>query len=329
MSGRGGRRAGAIVTVPPHAGFLDEVAAHPFVVGLRLNTVMPIKGELGPALARLAGLGQPLWIDLKGRQLRVAAAAVPPFTAVELSHRISVRTPTVAVFGGGRETARVLEVDGNRLILEDGPRRVLGPGESVNIPDPTLQVDGLLTPRDVEFVRAAQELDLHDFMLSFAEREEDLAAVRALDPRARLVAKVESQAGLELAARRPAGVRLMAARGDLYLELERPHRVLAAMRRVLAADPQAIAASRILDGLAWEREPRCAELSDVAWLLGLGYRTLLLGDEVCLRRDTVIPALNLLEAIAADCDCDCGAPPHTPSGAASLAPLRRAHAGGL
>ena len=298
MSGPRSPRAGAIVTVPPHAPFVAEVAAHPFVVGLRLNTVMPIKGELGDTLSRLSGHGLPLWIDLKGRQLRVAAAAVPPFTAVELSHRIRVRTPTVALFGSGREAARVLEVDGNRLILEDGPRRVVGPGESVNIPDPTLEVEGVLTPRDEAFLRAAVDLGLHDVMLSFAEHEADLAAVRALDPQARIVAKIESQPGLALAARRPADTRLMAARGDLYLELDRPHRVLEAMRQVLAADPQAIAASRILDGLAWEPEPRCAEISDVAWLLGLGYRTLLLGDEVCLRRETVLPALNLLEEIA-------------------------------
>ena len=294
------RRPGVIVTVPPHATFVGEVARHPVVAGLRLNTVMPVKGELRDALAGLAAHGKPLWIDLKGRQLRVAAAAVPPFTAVELSHRIAVRTPTVALFGSGREAARVLAVDGRRLILEDGPRRVVGPGESVNIPDPTLEVEGLLTARDEEYVRAARALGLHDYMLSFAEREEDLAAVRALDPEARLVAKLESPAGLELAARRPPGTRLMAARGDLYLELARPHQVLGAVRRILAADPEAIVASRLLDGLAWEPEPRCAEIGDLAWLLAVGCRTLLLGDEVCLRRESVLAALNLIEAVAAE-----------------------------
>ena len=33
----------AIVTAPPYASFLDEVAAHPLVCGLRLNTVMPVR----------------------------------------------------------------------------------------------------------------------------------------------------------------------------------------------------------------------------------------------------------------------------------------------
>jgi hypothetical protein len=38
-------RVEAIVTVPPYAPFLEEVAAHPLVAGLRLNTVMPLKGS--------------------------------------------------------------------------------------------------------------------------------------------------------------------------------------------------------------------------------------------------------------------------------------------
>src|SRR4051812_19201264 len=140
-------KVGAIVTVPPHARFLREVARHPLVTGLRLNTVMPIAGRLEDTLQRLAGLGQPLWIDLKGRQLRVKEAAVPPFTEVRLTHRVKVKTPCRAWFSDGRESAQVLAVDGDRLILEDGPRRVVGPGESVNIPEGALEVDGVLTAK--------------------------------------------------------------------------------------------------------------------------------------------------------------------------------------
>ena len=39
-----------IFTAPPYAEFLDEVAAHPLVVGFRLNTVLPVKGGPGEAL---------------------------------------------------------------------------------------------------------------------------------------------------------------------------------------------------------------------------------------------------------------------------------------
>ncbi|MCB0166867.1 MAG: hypothetical protein KDI79_21750, partial [Anaerolineae bacterium] len=61
----------AIVTVPPYADFLDDVAAHPLVSGFRLNTVMPLRGDPAEVLERLRSFGQPLWVDLKGRQLRV------------------------------------------------------------------------------------------------------------------------------------------------------------------------------------------------------------------------------------------------------------------
>ena len=89
-------KVSALVTVPPYADFLEEVAAHPLVAGLRLNTVMPLQGPIEETLERLAALGPPLWVDLKGRQLRVVGAAVPPYTEVRLSHRIRVRTPVDA-----------------------------------------------------------------------------------------------------------------------------------------------------------------------------------------------------------------------------------------
>jgi len=297
---------GVIVTVPPHATFVDEVARHPRVTGLRLNTVMPVKGTLEEVLGRLKDvvlpLGKALFVDLKGRQLRVKEAAVPPFTAVRLSHRIRLKTPAWAVFGSGRERARVLEVDGDRLILEDGPRRVLGPGESVNIPDPSLEVDGVLTDRDAEYLAAMGAVGLDDVMLSFVESDADVAAVTALLPSARVTAKVESQRGLAWARERgPAlvkeGGRLMAARGDLYTEVRRPHEVLRAVRDLLKADPATIVASRICDSLAWGLEPSCPDISDVAWLLSAGARSLMLGDEVCLKRDSVLSAINLVDAV--------------------------------
>jgi pyruvate kinase len=46
--------------------------------------------------------------------------------------------------------------------------------------------------------------------------------------------------------------------------------------------------------------PSSADIGDVAFLLSLGYRTFMLGDAVCLQRDTVLEALNLLQAIAGE-----------------------------
>ena len=292
----------AIVTAPPYAPFLDEVAAHPLVCGLRLNTVMPLREGPGEALDRLSALGQPLWVDLKGRQLRVVGAAIPPYTDVRLSHPVRVRTPVDAFFSDGRECVRIVAVDGDRIILADGPRRLVGPGESVNIVHPSLEIDGTLTETDRAYLAAMKERELDRIMLSYVEQPADVDEVQRVLPGAQVMLKIETQRGLDYA--RQHGARqgqLMAARGDLYVEVLQPHRVLGALRDVIAADPQAVVASRILDSLAYDPVPESADISDVAYLIALGYRTFMLGDAICLKRDTVLEALNLLEEIAGEC----------------------------
>ena len=289
----------AIVTVPPYAAFLDEVAAHPLVCGFRLNTVMPLHDGPAEALKRLQGYHQPLWVDLKGRQLRVVGSAMPPFTEVHLSHRIRVDTPVEAFFADGNECVRVMAVDGNRLILEDGPRRLVGPGESVNIMHTSLEIEGTLTETDLAYLAAMKDRGLNKVMLSYVEMPADADEVRRLLPGAELMLKIESRKGLAYARRHKASQgQLMAARGDLYIEVLRPHQIIGALRDIIEADPQAVAASRIFDSLAHYPVPVSADIGDAAFLLSLGYRQFLFGDAVCLQRDSLIEALNLLQAVA-------------------------------
>ncbi len=297
---RDGKRVGAIVTLPPYASFGEEVARHPLVTGFRLNTVMPLAGEARrDALARLSRLGPPLWVDLKGRQLRVVEAAVPPFTAVRVSHRIRVPTPCDIFFCDGKEAARLVAVDGDRLLLEEGPRRVVGPGESVNVVHPALEVEGSLTGGDRAWLAAMRELGLTKAMLSFVEREEDVAELEAGLPGVEPMLKIESRRGLAFAGRNGGSLgRLVAARGDLFVEVREPHRIIGALRDVIAVDPHAVVASRIFPALARTPVPVASEICDVAFLLALGYRTFLLGDEVCLRREPLLAALDLLAAVA-------------------------------
>ncbi len=300
-TGAPGAGVQALVTVPPYADFLAEVAAHPLVTGLRLNTVMPLAEPPAAALARLAALGQPLWVDLKGRQLRTVEAGVPPFTAIRVSHRLTVATPCDVFFADGREHARLVAVDGDRLILAAGPRRVVGPGESVNIVHPSLRVEGTLTATDRAYLTAMRELGQRHVMLSYVERAEDALEVHDLLPDAELRLKIESRRGLAFAGRHGATFgHLVAARGDLYVEVREPHRIVGALRAILAADPDATVASRIFPSLAHDPVPAAGEIGDVAFLIGLGYRRFMLGDEVCLRRDSVLAALDLLAAVAAE-----------------------------
>jgi pyruvate kinase len=291
----------AIVTTPPYATFLDEVAGHPLVCGFRLNSVMPLKDGPAEALQRLRAFGQPLWVDLKGRQLRVVGAAIPPYTEVHLSHHIRVDTPVDAFFNDGNECVRVVAVDGDRLILEDGPRRLVGPGESVNIVHPSLKVEGTLTETDQAYLSAMRELGLKRVMLSYVESPSDADEVKGLLPDAELMLKIETQRGLDYARKHRASQgQLMAARGDLYVEVLRPHRIVSALRDIIEVDPQAVVASRIFDSLAHTPIPASADVSDAAYLISLGYRTFLFGDAVCLQRDPLLEALNLVEEIAGE-----------------------------
>jgi pyruvate kinase len=293
----------AIVTAPPYATFLDEVARHPLVKGLRLNTVMPLKDGPTEALNRLKGYGRPVWVDLKGRQLRVVGAAIPPYTEVTLSHPIRVNTPTDAFFSDGNEHVRVAAVDGRRLILEDGPRRLIGPGESVNIPHPSLKIEGTLTETDRAYLAAMKLLGMNKVMLSYVETPEDTAEIQNLLPGAEVVLKIESLGGLSYVQKhRATHGRLMAARGDLYIEVIRPHKVISALSAIIKADPTAIVASRLFDSLAYQPIPDSADISDIAFLLSLGYRTFMFGDRVCLQRDSIMEALNLLSAVASEFD---------------------------
>jgi pyruvate kinase len=178
---------------------------------------------------------------------------------------------------------------------------VIGPGESVNVVDPSLEVEGTLTDTDRAYLEAMKAVGLRKVMLSYAERPEDVEEVKALLPGSEVVLKIESRRGLALAREHGAGLgRLMAARGDLYVEVLEPHRIVGALREVIRADPEAIAGSRLFPSLARHPVPEAQDVTDAAFLMALGYRTFLLGDEICLRRDSVLEALNLLAAVAGE-----------------------------
>lgn len=291
----------AIVTMPPYAPFFEEVIAHPMVAGVRLNTAMTVKdslSELLEAWKKRAG-GKTIWIDLKTRQLRTTGYWVPPFTEIQITHPIEVNTPVEAIFGDGSHSATVVAVEGNRLFMLEGPRRVVGPGESLNIIDSSLKVKGFLTELDKGYLEAALEMGLRHFMVSFVEIPEDLDTLRKYSDSLELVAKIESQKGILFAKNQWEGKgRLMAARGDLYVEIPRPHQLIEVLEDIIRKDPDAIAASRIFPSLTQSLEPSAGDIMDVDNLLKMGYKTLMLGDDICLRRDSVISALNLLAALA-------------------------------
>lgn len=273
------------------------IAAHPQVDALRFNTISPLATSRRETLEHLRELcgDKPLWIDLKGRQLRIAKFAYLPYAYVTLSHRISVTTPCDVYF---RDCiSRCVEVvDGNQLILDRRPVRVVGEGEPINILDESLVVEGTLTDGDREYIEAARALGMHDYMLSFVESRADLDEVRMIDPDANLIAKIESRRGLRAL---PLGVRTMAARDDLFVQLgARIEDYVPALEEIIEHDPEAIAASRILESLETSSLVSAGDVADLALLARLGYRTIMLSDTLCFREEAFRTAMDVLARLA-------------------------------
>jgi hypothetical protein len=290
-----------VATLPPYVRHRGAIAAHPAVGALRFNTIMPVAEPKPAVLEALRALadGKPLWIDLKGRQLRITRFAYLPYAFVEISRPIEVELPARIRFkDGDGEIVRI--VDGTRLILAERPARVVGAGEPVTIVDPTLRIDGYLTDDDRDYVRAARGLGLHDYLLSFFEGPEDLDELRALDPEARVIAKIESARGVEAVRAGVAGARLMAARDDLYLQHDDdPPAVLDALALIVARDPDAVVASRILTSLEEGERPSLGDLADLELMHRLGYRAFMLSDGVCFSERAFRRAVATFERMAA------------------------------
>jgi hypothetical protein len=342
-----------IVTIPPNAPWIEEVASHPVVGGLRFNTVMPLRAPLAPKLARLKQRcgDKPLWIDLKTRQVRTRYAqyydppagydkprAVPdgkggvvlldpsapvvhgdvrcaPWSVIRVMDKISVDLsggPITCYFNDGLQKALLVDViDGDQLVFLDGPKKRIGPGESINILHPSFRTERFLNDADRAYVAACLEAGIHHYMLSYVEQDSDLEEIRSMDPRAVIGAKIESPGGVDWVTSgayakrwgRDCKVRLIAACGDLYVEcgLPRPEKVLRPIRQVVAADSDAWLASRVLSSLRHGNRPDFTEFTSIAWMSSIGYRHLMIGEEIFMDHSAVMLALDMLRATFREC----------------------------
>lgn len=280
-----------IATIRPTSEHAPEVAANPAVDALRFNTIEPSPWSERETLKRIQDLCGPkeLWVDLKARQLRIASWADPFYDVMELSHGIKVPLPAKIRFKDHTSTITHI-IDGRKLILDHPPRLAVGRGQPVNIQDPALEIDGFLTDRDKRYAEAGQKLGIRNFMLSFTERQEDLEELWGIVPNARIGAKIESPKGLVFVTNIfPAykdRVQLVAARDDLMINIgQNKVKMLQAERLILASDPTAIAASRVLTSLENSEEVSLGDLKDLQSLSLIGYRNLMLSDGICNDRD--------------------------------------------
>ncbi len=308
------------LTLSAGKAFRKNVLESGLVEGVRWNSGAPLlEGTPVDALRKFTTTIAPVipWIDLKGRELRLVKDATLPEDLLDINHPISVDTPTALYYNEGRNFLIVDAVIGESQLQIRPPKTrpshplKFGKGASINIPDASLEVHGYLTRLDEAYIAAGNKIGLHNYLLSFVESAEDIQNLVERDPDARIIAKIESKRGLEFLRREydrqpkvwKERVRLMAARADLYIELERPHQILTALRTIIQKDPRAIGASRLLESfLSVTDVPWCADICDVGYLVELGYRTFLLGDDLCENPEALTSALGILHAIGIDND---------------------------
>ncbi|OGC05110.1 hypothetical protein A2276_04115 [candidate division WOR-1 bacterium RIFOXYA12_FULL_43_27] len=289
-----------IATIPFYSSQRGQLAAHPFVSAIRYNTATETARGSRQTLSELQQIsdGKKLWIDLKTRQLRVREYSAVPEACIRLVHPIEVNTPVEVHFRDA--TWRAMEVRGDRLYMEPGIRVITGRGQPINILAPSLEIKGFFTPSDLKYIRAAKSLGMHSFMLSFVERKEDIEKMLELDPEAEIIAKIESRRGLDFVrgdfAQYKGRVRLMAALDDLFTNMGRKKiDILPALQSIIAADPSAIAASRILTSLEHDEEPSFQDIATVRFLKLIGFDNFMLCDNVCRHPVAPFTALKTLQ----------------------------------
>lgn len=286
---------------PPHMAQIDVVAKHELINGARFNvgarTPYSPKETLERILDKMKG--KRLWVDLKGRQLRIVQWAVPTYGDIVLNHEIEVDLPAEIFFRGDQKSC-IRNILNNKIYVEPNPPQAVGAGQAVNVHGSNLKIKGYLTEEDNEYIAAAKELGIHDYMLSFVEKEQDIKDVLSLDQEASMVAKIESLAGLAFVAEEYSPykeyVRLMAARDDLYINIgEDKLAIFGALELIINRDPDAIVASRILESLKSSEVVSLSDLSDLRLMESMGYQRFMLSDGLCFNQKAFLDAMDIME----------------------------------
>ncbi len=297
-----------MATLLPSFPFFARFASDARLGGIRLNSAMLTDVDLEVEFRRIEHPPPvPLWFDVKGRQLRVTES-LPCTTGIDLriNHPISVQTPTVVLFKAGADHAVLDRVEEGGYRLRFLPGATHGPaydirvGESFHIRHPSLRVGGpQFTDTELEKIALARRSGFTRYFLSYVESQRDVDEFRALVGRdAAVMLKIENARGLQYVTRefrKDDRLTLVAARGDLYVEVEHPHDILPALQLIIEKDPEACVGSRILLSVIHEPVPSCADFTELAWLCDIGYRTMLLCDELCLKEPLVATAINAFE----------------------------------
>src|SRR3989344_2083141 len=293
-----------MVTLWPSFPHFARFAEDERLKGIRLNSAMVNKNTLANELeiAKKIEDKVPLYFDIKGRQLRVLKA-LPYKDHLELilNHPIEVETPTMVLFKAGADQALLKEIKNKRhLIFQGGPNYNVEEGESLHIRNPSLVIKGpLFCDYEIGRMEKAKAVGFNKYFLSYVECARDIDEFRNhIGKDAEVVAKIENKKGLKYVAeefKKAPNYSLLLARGDLYVEVDKPMDILNATKLLIEKDPEAAVGSRMLLTLINQSVPECSDLNELAWMYDIGYRRFLLCDGLCLKEEPLSRAVNAFE----------------------------------
>jgi len=249
-----------------------------------------------------------------------------------------VRTPNRVLLKAGADGGRLKRVEdgGYRLVFDGGPAYKVEAGESLHIRDASLKVGGdQFISAELEKIEKVRKAGFTRYFLSYVQSQRDVDEFLELVGRdSEVLLKIEDVKGLQYVQRefrKKDNLKLVAARGDLYIEVEWPHHILKAMKMIIEKDPEACVGSRILLSVVHEPMleafnlvlrrgltsgkidpqmllrmtqkpgiPNCADWHELAWLYDIGYRTMMLCDELCLKESFLTWAVNAFESFEKD-----------------------------
>lgn len=281
-----GKECSLIVTLPKlcskNEPIIKDIFENDSVSSVRLNTGVNQLLENSKLIEELIKLRELykkiIWLDIKGRQLRINCWADLKYEAIELSHEIELEYPAYIHFRDGSES-EICRVRGNNILLSEPPKRAVGKGQSVNIRAKSLEIKGYLTEKDREILELSKQYGFNDIMASFVEEMNDLSEILRINPNANIVSKIESLRGIEFILNNPY-LNLMAARDDLYIETGENISILKYLKMIIERDKNAICASKVFDSLENGNKVSLQDYSDLELMYSLGYRSFMLGDDV-------------------------------------------------
>lgn len=273
-----------IATIPAMTDLkkVEYIISCPYIYGVRWNTgiVTPYSEE--QTLTILKNLTRQykkkFWVDLKGRQLRVIEWGNPCYSSIKVNHNVKAPIDSIVLLRG-EKPLNLVSANGNELFVNPLPKHAVGVGQSVNILGDNVEIEGYLTEKDKVYLSLCNKLGIKDVMISFVEDIQDIIEVKLINPDCNIVCKIESKKGINNL-KEFDGFNLMAARDDMYIELENPYYMTYGLKKIIEQDKDAICASRIFTSLEHSAKIDYSDFEDVEQMYNMGYRNFMLCDNV-------------------------------------------------